>query len=98
MKKSSEPVIDTGLYRTPIELALQADTTTKKLVSYYGRIQALKIAELIYEDIKKMQDGSTETEEKILAETKKKHIEAMTKEFKKLHKQLKEFEELGHAS
>lgn len=103
MKKSSssKSIIDTGIYRTPIELAIRADNLGTYLIARYGKIQALKITEMLYNN---MQDHSIKSEEKIFNkeekifdEEKKRRVDSLAKEFKRMQGELKRLEEVQDA-
>jgi hypothetical protein len=96
-KRSSS--ISKGIYRTPIELSLLADSTTRNLVALYGRIQALEIARTVHEQIERMQDQPNKKEKRALKVEKesldvekKIRVDSLAEEFKKLQKELKELE------
>jgi len=91
MAKRARISVDAGIYRTPIELTARADAIKLDLVSRYGRIQALKIVELIYKDVKAMQN---ESDKKTLKKERNERISSLTKQFRELQNGIKILEEI----
>lgn len=91
-KHKFEPIIDKGLLVDTAALRRRADTIIIQIVALYGRIQALQIAEMVYQDVEKMQDQPTELEKRIIAEEKQKRVDKLTRKLDIVRKRLEKFE------
>lgn len=77
-----------GYHRTPAELEQQAKATMTNLICCYGRRQALIIANMIYNNLKKIQDEPTEIEK----EQKAERVAKLSDKMKKLKEKLQAIE------
>jgi len=88
----SEPIISRGIYLTPAEIRAKADFYKNEFICRFGRIQGLKIAKIIHEELKRVQDKPTKAEGELIAEERKKRVGSITDQIKTIQNKLRKME------
>ena len=88
----SEPIISRGIYLPPAEILAKANFFRDEIICHFGRVQGLKIAKIIYDELKRAQDKPNKAEEKLIAEEKKKRVSSITDQIKTIRNKLKKIE------
>lgn len=81
-----------GIFLDPAGINQQVGFVETNLICRYGKIQALKIAKIVYQNLEKIQDKLTESEENLITEEKEKRRTSLERKAARLRSKLAKLE------